>query len=151
MKITPTITFNEKCFTFHRPVDYESLEAVKFKRSRQLIVALNREIIRSSKTWKLSIAFHPLTGPIQYLGLTWTTLRPDLYSNTDLTYNVEITQQMRFWVKYKCTDYAQTEVKTKANCYNVCFVNRCRKLKNGKGSRPVLVSLTSLVDIWERE
>lgn len=137
MKITPTITMNEKCFTFHRPADYKSLDAVKFKRSRPLFLALNREVFYSTKSsqnnkaWKLSIAFHPLTGPIQYLDLTWTTLRPDTYSNTDLTYNVEITKQMRFWVKYKCTDYAETEAKTKANCYNVCFVKKCRSLKNG--------------------
>lgn len=135
LKITPTITFNEKCFTFHRPANYKSLDSLKYKATRPLIVALNREALLALKGWKFSIAFHPLTGPIQYLDLTWTTLRPDMYTNTDLSYSVEITEQMRFWVKYKCTDYGQTEFKTKANCYNLCFVDKCRRLKNGKFER----------------
>lgn len=142
MKITPTITFNEKCFTFHRPESYANLESVKFKKTRPLIIVLNREIFNEDKSknkynewkkaWKLSIAFHPLTSPIQYLDLTWTTIRPDMYSTTDLTYSVELTQQLDFWVKYKCTDYSTKPSKSKANCYNLCFVDKCRRLRNGK-------------------
>lgn len=132
LKLTPYITGTQKCFALHRPIDYQSLERIRYKRSRPLVISLNRTQFQQRRAWKVSIALHTLQHPLHYNDLIWLTLRPDRYTSNELTYNIEITQHLQFWIKHRCKNYTAEPFQSRANCYNVCFARHCRQINNGK-------------------
>lgn len=130
--MTPYMTGTQKCFALHRPIDYQSLERIRFKRSRPMVISLDRTRFLSRKAWKVSIALHTLQQPLHYNDLIWLTLRPDRYTSTELTYNIELTQHLQFWIKHRCKNYTSEPFQSRSNCYNVCYTRLCRQSSNGE-------------------